>query len=303
MELFLRVIKTAWQGFKRNGWLSLVATFMMMQALLLISLFISINVGVNRTIQAINSRIDVAVFFKEYVPEKDILAFRDKIQNIAGLKDITYVSQAEALKNYTAYNSDSQELLDVIGEDASFLPASLEIKVDNPYMLEGVVQQIEARDDTKMILETGLKKNQDIIDKLRKVNRMINIADISLSLIFIIIALLIIFNTIRMTIFTRKEEIEIMKLVGATDWYIRWPFIIEGMLYGVIGAIAAFILLAAGWLLINSGFGSRYFSLDALGNQAMITPLFALQIFLLQLMFGVVVGAISSYLSTKKHLH
>lgn len=303
MELFLRVIKTAWQGFKRNGWLSLVATFMMMQALLLISLFVSINVGVNKTIQAINSRIDVAVFFKEYVPESDIMVFKDRIKDIEGLKDITYVSQTEALENYTAYNSDSQELLEVIGDDASFLPASLEIKVDNPYMLEDVVTQIEAKDDTKMILETGLKKNQDIIDKLRKVNRMVGIADVSLSLIFIIIALLIIFNTIRMTIFTRKEEIEIMKLVGATDWYIRWPFIIEGMLYGVIGAIAAFLLMLAGWLFLNSNLGSQYLSLDALGSPTTISPLFALQIFLLQLLFGVIVGAVSSYLSTKKHLH
>lgn len=303
MELFLRIIKTAWQGFKRNGWLSLVATFMMMQALLLISLFVSINVGVNHTIKAINSRIDVAVFFKEYVPESDIMVFKDKIKDIDGLKGITYVSQVEALKNYTAYNSDSQELLDVIGDDASFLPASLEIKVDNPYMLEGVVTQIQERDETKMILETGLKKNQEIIDKLRQVNRMVGIADVTLSLIFIIIALLIIFNTIRMTIFTRKEEIEIMKLVGATDWYIRWPFIIEGMLYGIIGAVAAFLLMLAGGLFINSGFGSQYLALDALGGQTAIGPVFALQIFLLQLLFGIVVGAVSSYLSTKKHLH
>ncbi|OGB85148.1 hypothetical protein A2994_03920 [candidate division Kazan bacterium RIFCSPLOWO2_01_FULL_48_13] len=303
MELFLRITKTAWQGFKRNGWLSLVATFMMMQALLLISLFVSINVGVNHTIQAINSRIDVAVFFKEYVPEADIMVFKDKIKDIEGLKDVTYVSQAEALKNYTAYNRDSQELLDVIGDDASFLPASLEIKVDNPYMLEGVVTEIEARDETKMVLETGLKKNQEIVNKLRQVNRMVGIADVALSLIFIIIALLIIFNTIRMTIFTRKEEIEIMKLVGATDWYIRWPFIIEGMLYGVIGAVAAFILLLAGLLFINSGVGSQYLALDALGGSTVIGPLLILQIFLLQLLFGIVVGAISSYLSTKKHLH
>ena len=302
MEFFLRIIRTAWQGFKRNGWLSLVATFMMMQALLLISLFVSINVGVNRTIQAINSRIDVAVFFKEYVSESDIMAFKDQIKDIDGIKDIVYVSQEQALQSYTSYNSGSQDLLDVIGTDASFLPASLEIKVDNPFLLEGVVSQIESRDGNKIILETGLKKNQEIIDKLRQINRLVGIADVSLSLIFIIIALLIIFNTIRMTIFTRKEEIEIMKLVGATDWYIRWPFIIEGMLYGIIGAVAAFILMVAGWLFINSSFGSRYFSLSALGGSTTIGPVFALQIFLLQLLFGVIVGATSSYLSTKKHL-
>lgn len=303
MELFLRIIGTAWQGFKRNGWLSLVATFMMMQALLLLGIFISLNIGVSRTIQAINERIDVAVFFQEYVPEADIMVFKDKIKDIEGLKQITYVSQAEALKNYMAYNRDSQELLDVIGEDASFLPASLEIKVDNPYLLEGVVTQIEARDESKMILETGLKKNQEIIDKLRKLNRMVGLANIILSCIFIIIALLIIFNTIRMTIFTRKEEIEIMKLVGATDWYIRWPFILEGVLYGVMGAAAAFVLMMGGVWLLNSSFGSKYFALDSLGAGSLIGPWFALQLLILQLVFGVVVGSVSSYLSTKKHLH
>lgn len=303
MELFLRIIGTAWQGFKRNGWLSLVATFMMMQALLLLGIFISLNISVSRTIQAINERIDVAVFFQEYVPEADIMVFKDKIKDIEGLKQITYVSQAEALKNYTAYNRDSQELLDVIGEDASFLPASLEIKVDNPYLLEGVVTQIEARDESKMILETGLKKNQEIIDKLRKLNRMVGLANIILSCIFIIIALLIIFNTIRMTIFTRKEEIEIMKLVGATDWYIRWPFILEGVLYGAMGAAAAFVLMMGGVWLINSSFGSKYFALDSLGANGLMGPWFALQLLILQLVFGVVVGAVSSYLSTKKHLH
>lgn len=276
---------------------------MMMQALLLLGIFISLNISVSRTIQAINERIDVAVFFQEYVPEADIMVFKDKIKDIEGLKQITYVSQAEALKNYTAYNRDSQELLDVIGEDASFLPASLEIKVDNPYLLEGVVTQIEARDESKMILETGLKKNQEIIDKLRKLNRMVGLANIILSCIFIIIALLIIFNTIRMTIFTRKEEIEIMKLVGATDWYIRWPFILEGVLYGAMGAAAAFVLMMGGVWLINSSFGSKYFALDSLGANGLMGPWFALQLLILQLVFGVVVGAVSSYLSTKKHLH
>ncbi|OGB74130.1 hypothetical protein A2V68_02240 [candidate division Kazan bacterium RBG_13_50_9] len=303
MQLILRIFRTSWQGFKRNGWLSFVSTFTMMQALLLLTIFISLNVAVDTTIKAINERIDVAVFFKEYVPEADILAFRDKINAIPEVKSITYVSQQEALESYIAQNSGSQELLDVIGEDKSFLPASLEVKVDNPYQIEETVSKVHREDTGGIILETSLQKNQDVIDRLRRINRMVGVANVALSTIFIIIALLIIFNTIRITIFTRREEIEIMKLVGATDWYIRWPFIIEGTIYGIAGALFAFLMTVVGYWLITSSLGTRYFALDVAGvGQGMFGPWFALSMFAIQLAFGIVVGAVSSYLSTKRHL-
>lgn len=305
MEIYLRVIRTGWQGFKRNGWLSFVAIFMMMQTLLLITLFIILNVVVNKTVQAINDRIDVAVFFKEYIPQDDILIFKDEISSIEGIKDIIFVSQQQALESYIAYNQDSQALLDVIGDDSSFLPASLEVKLDNPYLIESVVAEIRTQDKNQLILETSLKKNQEIINSLRSISRFIGIANITMSFIFIIIALLIIFNTIRITIFTRREEIEIMKLVGATDWYIRWPFIIEGAIYGIIGALLAFIVTMLGYWLLTSSIGSRFFSLDVIGGAgySIFTPWFMLKLLMIQLLFGIVVGSVSSYFSTKRHLH
>src|SRR4030042_3919507 len=175
MQLILRIFRTSWQGFKRNGWLSFVSTFTMMQALLLLTIFISLNVAVDTTIKAINERIDVAVFFKKECPEADILAFRDKINAIPEVKSITYVSQQEALESYIAQNSGSQELLDVIGEDKSFLPASLEVKVDNPYQIEETVSKVHREDTGGIILETSLQKNQDVIDRLRRVNRMVGV--------------------------------------------------------------------------------------------------------------------------------
>jgi cell division transport system permease protein len=301
MELTLRMIKTSWQGFKRNGWLSFVAIFMMMQALLLITLFVSLNIGVDKTIQAINERIDVAVFFKEYISEDSILTFKEEVENVVDVKSVTYISQVEALDNYIAQNQDSQALLDVIGEDASFLPASLEIKVDDPYVIESVVGEIESRDENDIILETTLKKNQEVINRLRQINQFAGFANIVLSLIFIIIALLIIFNTIRITIFTRREEIEIMKLVGATDWYIRWPFIVEGIIYGIAGAILAFIISILGYWLLASSLSGQYFSMG-LTNVQLFNPLLFIELFIIQLLIGILVGAISSYLSTKRHL-
>lgn len=303
MEIFLRIIKTAWDGFRRNGWLSFVATFTMMQALLLITLLFSLNVAVNRTIQAVNDRIDVAVFFKEFVPEADILVFKDKIDNVPGVKAINFVSQEQALKNYQSQNMMDQELQAIIGTDNNYLPASLEVKAINPDRIEEVVAQINVLDDNKIIAETTLKDNQNMINQLRKINRTVGVANVLLSFIFIIIALLIIFNTIRIAIFTRKEEIEIMKLVGATDWYIRWPFIIEGMVYGVVGAIWAFAITLLGYLVLVSGVLNKYLSLGV--SDLPITHsqiLLFVELFVMQLVLGIIVGGISSLFSTKKHL-
>lgn len=302
MEIVWRIIRTAWQGFRRNGWLSFVATFMMMQALLLITLFFSLNVVVNRTIQAVNSRIDVAIFFKEYVPETEILVFQDKINAISQIKSITFISQEQALKNYLTTSQEDASLLEAIGKDTKFLPASLEIKTNDTNRIEETVAQIITLDSNQIISDTTLQKNQTLIDRLRKINRIISAANVGLSIIFVIIALLIIFNTIRITIFTRREEIEIMKLVGATDWYIRWPFIIEGVLYGVVGAVWAFIFTWLGYLVISSNFSQQYLSLgiSKLSNHSGLL-LFS-ELLVLQLVLGILVGGVSSYLSTKRHL-
>jgi cell division transport system permease protein len=303
MQIFLRIIKTAWHGFWRNGWLSLVAIFIMMQVLLLVGIFTSLNLGVAQAIQAINERIDVAVFFKDYVPENDILAFQQKITNLSGVKSIQFVSHQKALESYVASNQRNKELLDIVGNDSTFFPASLEIKVDNPNLLETVVQRVKDQDQSGLIAQTSLEKNQVVINKLRNFNRLLMWGNLIVSFILIVIALLIIFNTIRITIFTRKEEIEIMKLVGATDWYIRWPFILEGVLYGIMGAILAFLLTLAVYQGAGLLLGKNYWSMQAVGGSLEIFSLtFAAKLFVFQLFFGVLVGSISSYSSTRRYL-
>lgn len=305
MGTFLRIIRTAWNGFTRNGWLSFISTFMMMQTLLLITIFISLNVVVNQTIQSINDRIDVAIFFKEYIPQSDVLAFKDEISNVNGIKNIIFVSQEQALESYISQNQDNQELLNVIGDDSSFLPSSLEIKVTDPYLIESIVEEIKTMDTQGLISETSLKKNQNVIDQLRKINRLVSWANIFLSFVFITIALLIIFNTIRITIFTRREEIGIMQLVGATDWYIRWPFIVEGMIYGIVGAMLAFIVTLLGYWFIISNISNKYFSIDVTtvtGNASLFNGWLIIELFALQILLGMLVGGISSYLSTRRHL-
>jgi len=303
MQLFLRIIKTSWQGFWRNGWLSLVAIFIMVQVLLLVGIFLSLNVGVGQAIRAINNQIDLAVFFKEYVPAADITDFQARIDNIENVKSVEFISQEQALARYIANSQHNRDLIEAIDSDASFFPASLEVKITHPDSLEQVIQQIKSQDNNNIVATTSWEKNQAVVDKLRKINKLLALGNVVISLILLIVALLIIFNTIRITIFTRKEEIEIMKLVGATDWYIRWPFVLEGVLYGFLGALLAFgltILMYQGvvWFL-----GSSYWSWQSVSKTiGDFGLMFALRLLGFQIFFGILVGSLSSYLATRRYL-
>lgn len=281
----------------------MVAIFIMMQVLLLVGLFILINVGVNQVIQKVNESIDVAIFFKDYVPDSDILEFKDQITAISGVKSVQFVSRKDAMERYVKSGRQNPGLLEAIGNDANFFPASLELKVAQTNQIEEIEAKVLGQDKNKIISNTSLDRNKDLINKLRRFNYLLACADIGISLILMIIALLIIFNTIRITIFTRKEEIEIMKLVGATDWYIRWPLILEGTLYGFIGAILALLLTLAVYYGLQGVLSKEYWSIQIFSDmQNLLDYSLIAQIFVFQLFFGVLVGSISSYLATKRHL-
>lgn len=295
-----RIFRSAWRSFRRNGWLSLVAVFIMAQALLIVSILASLNVVIGGTIKSINERIDVAVFFKDTAPENDILSLKQAVEGLPDVREVTYVSSQAALDKFLEENRNRQIIRSVIPEQENFLPASLEIKVTDPYKIESVVNSIRNGQYSKLISETSLEDNQKIIEKLRNISSFVQRSSLILAVVLVAIALMIIFNTIRITIFTRRQEIEIMKLVGATDWYIRWPFIIEGMMYGVMATIFTTALLGLGYMVVVRPMMASYL-ISTAGN-----PIFSVSfpIFLigLQLIVGLVVGGLSSYWATKRHL-
>jgi cell division transport system permease protein len=296
-----RIFRSAINGFKRNGWLSLVAVFIMSQALLIISIFASINLVIGASIQTINDRIDVAVFFGETVKEEQALALKDKVSTWEGVNEVIYVSSQEALDKFLNDNRNRSAIRDVIPAEENFLPASLEVKVADPYIIEQVINRILASEDATLISETSLQDNQQLIKRLRDVGSFIQRTSLILAGVFVLIALLIIFNTIRITIFTRKDEIEIMKLVGATDWYIRWPFIVEGMFYGLIATVLTLVLLWIGYMVFVRPMVESFIVSSA--GTAVFSVGFLIFLAVMQLVIALGVGGVSSYLATKKHLN
>ena len=272
----------------------------MSQALLIVSILASLNVLIGSSIKAINERIDVAVFFKETVTEEQATGLRDVVKTYPGVEDVLYVSSQDALDKFLAENRNRTAIREVISEEENFLPASLEIKAGNPYLIEGIVEQVRSSEGGGLISETSLEDNQQMIERLRSVGRLVQRSSMLLALVLMAIALMIVFNTIRITIFSRRTEIEIMRLVGATDWYIRWPFVIEGMIYGVVAtAVTSGILFAGYHLIIRPVMGQYLF---ASTTNSVFSFGFMMFLIVLQLIVGLIIGAMSSYMATKKHL-
>lgn len=300
MIAFYRILKNGFLNFIRNGLLSFASTTIMVLTLLCLSLFFILNVALTTGIKAIQEKIDVSAYLQDSAKEKEILALQNDLADQPDVKTVKFVSKQEALERYKAQNAGNQKLLESLTDLDNPLPASLEIKTYSPDKLDTVTKIFDEEKYKPIVRKVSYKENKNVIDKLFKATEFIKKVGILATASFGVVALIIIFNTIRIAIFSQKDDIEIMQLVGATNWYIRWPFIIEGALYGIIATIVSMIALAAilyytGPTLSNyfGGVGSDIS--NYLYNNALL-------IFGTQLLVGVAIGMVSSWLAMRKYL-
>ncbi|PIP21824.1 MAG: hypothetical protein COX39_00815 [Candidatus Nealsonbacteria bacterium CG23_combo_of_CG06-09_8_20_14_all_40_13] len=292
-----RILKLGLTNFWRNRWLSLAATFVMTITLLTISIFTILNLVIQATSESVKSKIDMTVSFYDNVEEEKIQSLETALATMAVVKSTHYIDKDEALSIWqTLPIKDRTKQL--VTKDSNPLPRSLQIKAYNPEDLSKVA---EFFDNYKpLISRISYENNKDIIQRLINITKFIKQIGWIISLIFITISVLIILNTIRLTIFTRKDEIEIMKLVGASDFFVRIPFIIEGALYGILASILSTFLLylAIHFIspMVSSYLGTVAFDLN------LFFGLNFWRIFLLQLGAGSFIGIACSLFSAHRYL-
>jgi cell division transport system permease protein len=300
MITLLRILKNGFVNFIRNGVLSFASTTIMVLTLLSLSVFFIINIVLNTGIQAIQNKIDVSAYIQDTAKETEIIDMQNKFASLAEVKSVKYVSKQEALERYKQQNAGNQKLLESLEGIDNPLPASLEIKVYDPSKLEQVTQIFEEDKYKPLIRSVSYKKNKVIIDKLFAATEFIRKVGFVATALFGLIALVIVYNTIRIAIFSQSNDIEVMKLVGATNWYIRGPFVFEGALYGIIATIISMVSLGA----------ILYYTGPALGNYfggvgTDITSYLydnAYIILAMQLTIGILIGTLSSVLALRKYL-
>lgn len=294
-----RILKTSLTSLWRNRWLSLASTLIMVVTLLTISIFASLSVITNKMTENLEERIDMVAYLQDSVTEDQVSALKRVLLARPNVTEVVYVSKDEALSRWQERNKDNEQIKNVINQADNPLPRSLEIKTENPEDLDQVNSFLTSQEYAPLIKQLSYQRNKDMIDRLINITKFVKIFGWSLSALFVLISILIIYNTIRLTIFARSEEIEIMKLVGATPWYIRGPFIIDGIAYGVAATIIAAILLFFAFQIIIP-IARNYLGGFDMG-QGYLGINFALVI-LLQLAVGIVLGAACSVFAIKKYL-
>lgn len=295
-----RLIKAGFVSFYRNGWLSVAATGIVTFALVLISIFVLLLLLGGNVVKSIQNKIDVEVFFNDNAKVADITTIKDQLEKVENAQSVRYISKKEALEIYKGQSERNRKLVEQISEEENPLPASLQVKAKNSDRLDAFNPVLESDFAKPLIQSRSDKENRDIIQRLQRIVSFIRTLGIFISLVVLVFSVLVVFNTIRITIFSRREEIEIMRLVGASNWYIRGPFVMEGIFYGVIATVIAMLVVYLTVLALGPALSSYLRDI----NEDVPTYFRANIgiILLVQLATGIGVGVISSIIAIRRHL-
>ncbi|HEY6736731.1 MAG TPA: permease-like cell division protein FtsX [Candidatus Saccharimonadia bacterium] len=249
-----RVIHAGARNFTRNLWLSTAATAVMTITLTIVLVSFISNSALTNTIKNVTDKIDVSIYLNDNISPAQLDGLKAKIAANPDVAGLRYISKADALADWRAQHANDPQLLQATTDTDNPLPASFAIKARDPKHLDSLSALVQQPDVSPLLdAKTPFSysgKNKTTIDRIISFSSFFRTSGLIVSVIFVTISVLIIFNTIRMAIFTRRDEIEIMKLVGATKWFVRGPFLFEAALYGIVAAIVSaglsYALLFAG---------------------------------------------------------
>lgn len=299
-----RIIKNGFVNFGRNVWLAVAAIAMMGITLTILLFAIIANATFTHTISDLTSHIDVTEYLKDNVTQTQVDRQLRALKSLPTVKSATYTSKSDALKAYEALNANNPTLLAAISQTDNPLPASISIKPTDPNKLQDI-QDFLNRPAQKALQSDPTSYSGDrkaAIDKITSATHFFQQAGIVGIIVFVVISMLIIFNTIRMAIFNRRDELIIMRLLGASTSYIRGPFVVETMLYG---AVAAAISLAVCWALFRVASSTLQASSLGLLDISYSSNYFskhAASILTIQILVGILIGAASSLIATRRYL-
>ncbi|MCE7936912.1 ABC transporter permease [Candidatus Saccharibacteria bacterium CPR2] len=297
----MRILHAGARNFIRNAWLSTAATAVMVVTLTVLLGAIAINMALNDTIDDIASNITLSVYLKDNTDSSSRDKLQEKLEGDANVKGVEYVSKQRALDLFREWNKDNPELLEGLSITDNALPASLEVKVHDLSRIENVGTIAKSDEFSDIVESTSIEKerHQKSIDTFAGAQNFITISSLITAGVFAAISVLIIFNTIRMAVFTRSQEIEIMKLIGATPGYIRGPFLFESSLYGAIAGILSFVAVYSALLALGPKADSQKL---LFGPTVSFFAHNWLLVLLGTVSAGVIVGYISSSLALFRYL-
>lgn len=299
-----RVLVGGWKNFVRGGAVSAATVLIMTVTLAIIGSLIFLSALLTYTLATITEKVDVSVYFVTSASEQDIFAVKDKLEKLPQVSSVSYTSAADALVAFRERHANDQLTLQALNElGGNPLDASLEVRAKDPSQYESIVSFLEASPalsagGASIVDRVNYAQNKDVIDRLSLAIKATREIGFAVILLFAVASILIAFATIRLAIYTAKDEIAVMRLVGASNAYIQGPFIITGIITGISAALLVLLLLwPATWYAgtkTEGWFGGFNIASYYAGHFAFI--------FFILIVSGLALGAVASVFAIRRYL-
>lgn len=294
-----RIIRSGFIGFWRNAYVSIASIFVMMIALFVIGTALFVDQLLMASLQNIQSRVDINVYFTTDAPVDDVLTLQGELESLPEVAGVTFTSRDQALAQYRERNRNEAAAIQALEElDENPLGASLAVQAVETAQYESVAQYLENQEQYASIISSiNFADNREAIERLTTIINAVENATFLVMLILVVAAVLITFNTIRLAIYTTRDEIAVMRLVGASNAYIRGPFMLQGIMYGIIAGLFALLILYPMSLWLGPKTES-FFEFNL--YEYFVTDLFVIASVIIGI--GVVMGLTSSIFAVARYL-
>jgi cell division transport system permease protein len=289
-------------SFRRNWVMSLVAVTIIYISLLLVGAFFLTSSVLSNIISSVEAKVSVQIFLKDGAAPADVQTLQGNVLHIPNVKGVSYVSKEEALKRFKERMKNTPQLIDQLRGNP--LPASLEVALVDPREVKAVVTAIKKDPTLAKVIKnpanpeaSDIKYGQDIVERLFRLTGIVRGFALAFLILLLVVSLVLIGNTIRLAIYSRRREIGIMRLVGASNWFIRTPFLMEGVLQSIIGSVLAILTLVAAQSVIVPWLQTTLAFLQISVPFATVAQLVALLVGA-----GVLIGLVGSGFAVRRYL-
>jgi cell division transport system permease protein len=299
-----RIVKAGFINFWRNAVVSLSAIFVMTVALFVIGATMLSSVFLDSALKSIKDKVDVNIYFNADAPESDIFVMKRGLEALPEVQSVEYISREQAILNFKKRHENDYLMTQALDELVDNpLGAILNIKAKDTSQYEAIATHIKGEQEAatpgdNVVYNVNYGKNKGVIDKLTAITQGVERVSFAVLILLVGIAIVITFNTIRLAIYISREEIAVMRLVGANNAFVRGPFIVEGMMYGMVAAIIATALFYPVTLWLKDATENFYGGIDLFFYYIANLN----QMFLVLLSVGVGLGAIASFLAVRRYL-
>ncbi|PKM76986.1 MAG: ABC transporter permease [Firmicutes bacterium HGW-Firmicutes-15] len=283
--------REAYTSLSRNRLLSIATVTTMAICILILGAAVLMTINADKFMNRLESDLEIVAFLDSSLSKSQVTDIKGDIEKLSGVKSVIFVSREQALVNLqTKFADKNYDLVKTIGKNP--LPDSYEVKAQNPQDVVNLAQQIN-----KMPGIYKVNYGQGVVERLFQVTKWVRIISIGFIVLLTMGAVFLIATTIRLAIFARRKEIYLMKLIGATDWFIRWPFFIEGIMLGSMGSLISILLLSWGYGSLVSSLQTALFFIPLVYQQSLL-----INIYLSLFATGAILGVLGTYISLNRFL-